>query len=166
MTRRLASLVLVAASLSFLVGATLATFTDSQTAQGEVNAGFWAVPEGCSHGFWKTHPEAWVGFTTGQTVEDVFDVPDEYGLDADSLLDALGYGGGPGAAGGAKILLQQAVAAVLNAEHPGVNYPRSTPDVIAAVNSALASGDRGAMIALADLLNLDNNLGCPLGLPE
>jgi len=162
MTRRLAFLVLGATTLSFLIGATLAAFTDSQTAQGEVSAGFWANPEGCSHGFWKTHPEVWVAFTGEQTVEDVFDVPDEYGLDSDTLTDALDYAGGPEPAGAARNLLRQAVAGILNAAHPDINYPRSPEQVIADVNSALASGDPDAMETLKNSLEFDNELSCPL----
>jgi len=162
MTRRLAFLVLVTATLSFLVGATLASFTDSQVAQGEITAGIWAG--GCSPGFWKNHLDAWglTGYSPAGTVEDVFDVPDDYGLDTDSLLTALQYRGGDDAAGGAEILLRAAVAALLNAAHPGVEYPRSGGDVTNSVNSALASGARETMVALADELDFDNNLGCPL----
>lgn len=162
MTRRLAFLVLGASTLTFLIGATLATLTNSQTAQGEVTAGFWANPEGCSHGFWKNHSQEWVVFTGEQTVEDVFDVPDEYGLDNDTLMDALDYRGGPGALGGATNLLKQAVAALLNSAHPSINYPRATADAISDVNVALASGNRDTMLGLATQLDIDNNLGCPL----
>lgn len=66
------------------------------------------------------------------------------------------------AVGGAKNLLRQAVAALLNASHPDINYPRLPGDVIADVNVALASGDRDMMLVLAEELNTDNNLGCPL----
>jgi len=162
MTRRFALLLLATMTLSFTIGRTLANLTDGETAQGEVNAGSWASPEGCSHGFWKNYDGPWVGFTVDQTTEDVFDVLDEYELDNDMLMDALDYSGGPGAAGGAMILLKQAVAAILNAEHPEINYPRSAGDVIADVNDALASGERGTMVTLADLLEIDNKLGCPL----
>jgi hypothetical protein len=162
MTRRFAFLLMATVTLSFTIGRTLAGFTDSQTAQGEVNAGFWASPEGCSNGFWTNHDEAWVGFTIDQAVEDIFDVADDYGLDSDSLMDALDYGGGPDAAGAAKILLKQGVAAVLNAEHTDIDYPRSAADVIADVNAALLSGERDTMVTLADLLEIDNKLGCPL----
>jgi len=162
MTRRIAFLFLVTAVLSFGIGATLAGLSDSGTANGEITAGSWDSPEGCSHGFWKTHEVEWTVFTPGDMIEDVFDVPDEYGLDGDTLGVALDYSGGSGDAGGAQILLKQAVAAVLNAEHPEIDYSRSVEDVIAAVNSALASGDRGVMEALAAELEADNDLGCPL----
>ena len=166
MTRRIAFLVLVTVALSSLVGATLASLSDSQVGQGEITVGVWSAPEGCSHGFWKNYPDAWgpTGYAPEapeQTVGTVFVVPDEYGLDTDSLQAALVYEGGDDAAGGARILLRAAVAALLNAAHPDVDYPRTPEDVIASVNGALATGLRGTMIALSEELDNDNNLGCP-----
>lgn len=118
--------------------------------------------EGCTPGYWKNHLDSWEGYSPGQTVEDVFDVPDAYGLDDDTLLEALNYGGGPGEVGGAKILLRAAVAALLNADSSNVNYPHTTSEIIADVNGALASENRGTMLDLASMLDTDNNLGCPL----
>jgi hypothetical protein len=43
-----------------------------------------------------------------------------------------------------------------------VDYPRTTIEVINAVNGALASGNRNTMLTLATGLDRDNNLGCPL----
>lgn len=122
--------------------------------------------EGCTPGFWKVpvHSSAWdaTGYSQSQTVEDVFDVPDAYGLDDDTLLDALWYGGGPGEVGAAQILLRAAVASLLNAGHPDIDFPQTETEIIAAVNAALNSGDRGAMIDLAGALDDSNNLGCPI----
>ena len=120
--------------------------------------------EGCTPGYWKNHPGSWAptGFTTGQSLESVFDVPNSLGLDNVSLLAALSLPGGSGVQGGAQILLRAAVAALLNAAHPGVDYPRTTASIIADVNAALASGSRSTMLALATALDADNNLGCPL----
>ena len=58
--------------------------------------------------------------------------------------------------------MRAAVAALLNSAHPAIDYPRSTAQVIADVNSALASGDRKAMITLANQLDRSNNARCPL----
>jgi hypothetical protein len=118
--------------------------------------------EGCTPGYWKNHPESWVGFTTGQTLESVFDVPNELGLDNATLLEALSFGGGPGVEGASQILLRAAVAALLNSASPGVDYPLTTAQVIAQVNAALATGDRATILALAAELDRLNNLGCPL----
>ncbi len=84
------------------------------------------------------------------------------GLDSTRLLAALDGGGGSGVEGASRILLRAAVAALLNSADPDVDYPRSTNDVIWAVNAALASGDRAAILGLASALDAENNLGCPL----
>ena len=101
-------------------------------------------------------------YSPEQTLDPVFDVPDAYGLDTDTLLQALGYQGGPETTDASYILLRASVAALLNSDHPGVDYPRLTSEVIADVNAALASSDRSIMLALAAELDADNNMGCPL----
>jgi hypothetical protein len=118
--------------------------------------------QGCTPGFWKTHPdlEFW-NYLPGQNVDPVFDVPDALGLDNVTLLEALSFPGGPGEVGAAQLLLRAAVAALLNAAASNLNYPLSQSDVISQVNAALASGDRDTMITLAGLLDSYNNLGCP-----
>ena len=118
--------------------------------------------EGCTPGFWKNHLQAWVGFAPNQTLESVFNVPNSFGLDNNTLRQALSFQGGTGALGAARILLRAAVAALLNAAHPDVDYPRTVAEVIADVNSALASGNRATMLALAAELDADNNRGCPI----
>jgi hypothetical protein len=102
------------------------------------------------------------GYTTNQTLESVFDVPDGYGVDTVSLLAALKFSGGPTTTDAAKLLLHHAVAGLLNASHPGVDYYTSTASLIAAVNDALASGSRSAMLALKSEIDQENNRGCPL----
>jgi len=118
--------------------------------------------EGCTPGYWKQpqHFDSWVGYTPNQTLESVFDVPDSYGMDNQTLLQALSFQGGSGTVGAAEILLRASVAALLNSS--SVNYPITTADLIAQVNAALASGNRGTMLTLAAQLDLYNNLGCPL----
>lgn len=120
--------------------------------------------EGCTPGFWKNHLSPWAatGFSPSQRLEDIFNVPDAFGLDNVTLLAALSLSGGPGANGAARLLLHHAVAALLNASHPGVDYPRTPASIIADVNAALATGSRSTMLALKDALDRDNNLGCPL----
>jgi len=96
-------------------------------------------------------------------VASVFSQSSAYsGIGSASLLDALDFNGGSGVEGGARNLLRAAVAALLDASHPGVDYPRTTASVISSVDSALASGDRDFMLDLATSLDRDNNLGCPL----
>jgi hypothetical protein len=120
--------------------------------------------KGCTPGFWKNHTDAWVGFLPSQTLEDVFDVPDSLGLDSTTLLQALSFGGGPGFAGGARTLLRDAVAALLNSAHPDVSggFPYTTGQVISLTNAALATGNRTAALNQASAFNSANNLGCPI----
>ncbi|MET0396920.1 MAG: hypothetical protein ABW277_08870 [Longimicrobiaceae bacterium] len=121
--------------------------------------------DGCTPGYWKNHASSWTGtgYTPGQTVGSVFSGASAFpSLASSTLLQALQFGGGSGTAGGAQILLRAAVAALLNASHAGVDYPRTAASVIADVNAALASNNRSTMLDLAGALDADNNLGCPL----
>jgi hypothetical protein len=136
-----------------------ATVVAGQTASSTVTNTY--VPrEGFTPGFWKNHPEEWAetGYTTGQTLESVFDIPDDFGLDNFTLLQALSFQGGKGKQGAAQNLLRAAVAALLNASHPDVDYPLTTAQVISQVNAALA-GSRNDMDTLQKQLNAYNNLG-------
>jgi hypothetical protein len=116
--------------------------------------------EGCTPGFWKQpqHFDSWP-VSTSTLVGDVFTAATGT-FAATTLLDALSFQGGPGVDGATEILLRAAVAAYLNSF--AVDYPLSTAEVISQVNTALASGDRATMLALAATLDSNNNLGCPL----
>lgn len=128
--------------------------TDSDTAAVKVLAEF----EGLTPGFWKNHTEDWVVYSTSQTLEDVFDVPDALGLDSKTLLEALNFGGGKGDVGAAQNLFRAAVAALLNAADPEINYEFETAEIIEWVNEALTMG-RAAMLELAAQLDMANNAG-------
>lgn len=120
--------------------------------------------DGCTPGYWKNHTESWAGtgYSPGQTAGSVFSLGGFPSLASQTLLQTLQGGGGSGTTGAAKILLRAAVAALLNAAHSGVDYPRTTTQIIADVNAALASNNRNTMLALATALDRDNNRGCPL----
>lgn len=128
--------------------------------------------EGCTPGYWKTHSvyapgnqaDSWgpTGWDADDPLTDAFSEAAAYAVGGRTLHQALDGGGGPGAEGGARILARAAVAALLNAAHPDVAYPRSEASVISDVNAAFASGNRNTMLALAAALDLDNNLGCSL----
>jgi hypothetical protein len=92
----------------------------------------------------------------------VFDVPNQFELDNKTLRQALSFKGGTTDTAAAQILLRAAVSALLNSAHPDIDYPRTTAEVIADVNAALASNDRSTMLSLAAELDADNNLSCPL----
>jgi hypothetical protein len=123
--------------------------------------------EGCTPGYWKVpqHHDSWLptGYSTDQLVPTVFAEGAAYSeVAVATLLEALSFNGGPDVEDAAKLLSHHAVAGMLNASHPGVNYPRTPADLIDDVNDALASGDRNTMLALKDAIDADNNLGCPL----
>ena len=64
--------------------------------------------------------------------------------------------------GGIAALLRHAIAGVLNATHPDIAYPLSVSQIIALVNSALASGDPDEIKEFKDLLASYNELGSDL----
>jgi len=121
--------------------------------------------QGCTPGYWKANVKkgatewALAGLAPTQTVGTVFVAGS---FNSSTLLEALEFGGGPGVSGATQNLLRAAVAAVLNAASPGVEYPRSRSAIVAAVNAAIASGNRAAILQLAGELDADNNRGCPL----
>lgn len=122
--------------------------------------------EGCGLGFWKNHHGEWddTEFSISLKLESVFDKAAEIsdGFKDTSLEDALEFHGGDTVEEKAQILMRQAVAAILNASHPDVDYPRDLGDIIADVNAALDSGDQDIMLDLKDELEFDNELVCPL----
>jgi hypothetical protein len=88
--------------------------------------------EGCTPGFWKNHLDAWVGFSPGDSFATVFGVALP-GQPADLTLEqALDLGGG-----GVEALARHAVAALLNAAHPEVDYPFTEAEIIALVQGAI-----------------------------
>ncbi|MDP9237374.1 MAG: hypothetical protein M3P30_08265, partial [Chloroflexota bacterium] len=72
-----------------------------------------------------------------------------------TLLQVLGLKGG-----GINALSRSAVAAILNASDPLVGYPLTTSQIIAAYQTAVASGDGSQIEALKNLLDGYNNAGC------
>ena len=137
--------------------------------------------EGFSPGFWKNHTgapyapgrqaNAWNPAylpgpisAGGTALSSVFNTAGTVGTNldgngtADSMLDALNFKGGSGVAGGARTLLRQAVAGVLNATQGSINYPLTLVEVVSMCNTALASNDKGTMLALASQLDGYNNL--------
>lgn len=116
--------------------------------------------QGCSLGYWKTHPQSWptspVNYP-GLVVSDLFTLPGfALALADDSLLASLNYDGGSGNVDAAKLLIREGVAGTLNAAHTGVAYPKTVDQVKTMVNNALATGDRATMLAAKDALSLLN----------
>ena len=108
--------------------------------------------EGCSQGYWKNHNYSWgpTGYNTGDWYDDIFDVPYYK-----PLLGALESGGG-----GEYALGRQAVAALLNAAHPRVDYYYTEDEVIDIVQDAY---DRGNFENAKNRLEKHNDRSnCPL----
>jgi hypothetical protein len=77
-------------------------------------------------------------------------------LAALSLQEAITLEGGEDVAGAARLLLRAAAPAVLYTSHPDLRYPHTFEWVVEAVNEALASQDREAMLRLAQRLDRDS----------
>lgn len=120
------------------------------------------TPQGCTPGYWKNHPAAWAatGYAPSQKLSSVF--ANTGTLGGKTMIEALSFKGGSTIDGAKQILLRASVAALLDAAHPDVNYPRTQAAIIADVSAALASNNRAAILQLAAALDADNNLGCPL----
>lgn len=126
--------------------------------------------EGCTPGYWKNHAENWQEANPARPLHRVYSSVALTSLSTVTMGEALRLGGGPGVTGAERILARAATAAWLNAAHDGLGYPwrrqgpgeDGRPALVPTVNAAFASGDRDTMLALAERLDVDNNLGCPL----
>ncbi len=114
--------------------------------------------EYCSPGYWKNHPQSWVGYTPNQLFSSVFEstainwsAKGKPGSVANpTLLQAL-----EGNGGGVTSLARAAVGALLNAS--AIDSPLEVADVISIFNAASPSGNLEA--AKAELTFAEN---CPL----
>ena len=118
--------------------------------------------EGLTPGYWKNHTDDWVGYTTDQTLEEVFDLPPMYEhLDA-TLLDALSFKGGKGCDAAVRLLYEHAVAALLNIAHPDVDYLVELSILNKFINQVLTfygGMNRGYILSLKDAIDEWNNEG-------
>jgi hypothetical protein len=110
--------------------------------------------QGCTPGFWKNHSGHWgpTGYDPNQQFSSVFGPTPKNGQ---TLDEAVGQGGG-----GWHALGRHAVAALLNAAHPNVNYALTPAQVIALVQQAAASP--GQVEAIKNTLEGYNEAGCSL----
>ena len=102
------------------------------------------VYQGCAAIFWAESGDAWSSteFTPDQTVGSVFSQSALYRkLGTLTLRRALMTAEGFGTSGAAKSLIRAAIASMLNASHPDVEYPRTPEEVVDAVNTALGSSN-------------------------
>lgn len=133
-----------------------AHWSDSVSIETTVTTGTWC--DGCSQGFWKNHLDEW-GATGCNTTDDFDDTFECDAFDPDvTLLEALKLGGG-----GLHALGRQAVAALLNAGHPDVDYALTPGEVIDKVQQAIESGEYEATQKELEEYNAHALGGCPLG---
>ena len=120
---------------------------------------------GCTPGYWVNHPQVWsvTGFHPDDRVSSVFRSTRGTAEGSRSLIEALPIEGDSTLSGAIRILIRHAVAAVLNAAHPDVDYALSVDDVVRLVNEAVESGSRERILSLKDRLDRHNNSGCRLG---
>jgi hypothetical protein len=92
-------------------------------------------------------------------LQSVFAIDAAYtGFSGKTFKNALEFGGGPDLSAKARLLMVQAVAALLNAAHPDIFYALETPqEVIDAVNAALASHSAATILALQTQLESLNH---------
>ena len=123
--------------------------------------------EGCTPGYWKNHTDNWQEYTPDTQLSSLWTFPASLSQYGDwTMLQALQGGGGTGVSGATRILVRAATAAYLNAAHEGLGYPYrrfdEPGDLEEAINAALATEKRSAILKLATKLDQANNLGCPL----
>lgn len=142
---------IVALALSFTAGNALAVGTH----------------EGCTPGYWKQaqHFDSWPApYTPESNLRDVFVTSPVTLVPDDTFLEALNYGGGSSLEGATRILLRAAVAALLNASSPDVNFEVSTGHVVNTTIDRLESQWRPSLLTRAAYFDFINNAaaGCPL----
>lgn len=120
-----------------------------------------ACEEGLTLGYWKNHTDEWVDYDPEDTIVSVFgDLPPAYdALESCTLLAALRFKGGKDIVAAAKLLLKQAVAALLNIAHPEINYIIDFATLNDRVHTHLASEDRSTILTYANWLDGENNRG-------
>ena len=105
--------------------------------------------EGCGHGYWKNHVEAW---PAGYSPDDLFDDIFEDTFRGKTLLYVLKKRGG-----GIHALGRETVAALLNAAADDIAYRYTEREVIGMFNEAAPDG---RIETLKNRFEYNNNLGC------
>jgi len=169
-------------SISLALSAAVAAIAFAAPAHAEVIG----TTEGCTPGYWKVkqHHDSWQEAKPSTPFVKAFRTANQGGspmapvgaiTGSLTMVQALNLKGGSGVAGAQQILARAAVAAYLNASYDSgdgthLQFPwrrwntgaEGRPALVAAVVTALSSGNRAKMLDLAARLDRDNNLGCPL----
>ena len=141
-----------------LTGVGYGMWSDEVYIEGTITTGTWF--DGCSHGYWKNwenHEDAWkvTGFNTTADFDSTFGC-NAFACDM-TLLQALWLGEGE-----LNALAREAVAALLNAAHPGVDYPLTPGEVIQKVQQAIVAEVYESTKNELEEYNAYAISGCPL----
>lgn len=142
-----------------LCGVGYAHWSDTLSIEGTIITGEWSY--GCSPGFWKNHENAWpTGYDPAADFDGTFS-DDTFTCDAFdpdiTLMDALKLKGG-----GLNALARQAVAALLNAAHPDVDYELTVDEVMDKVQWAIDEEEYKSVKDELEGYNTCSVGGCPL----
>jgi hypothetical protein len=91
--------------------------------------------EGLTPGYWKNHLDDWVptGYGPDDSFNDIFGVVTDPALTLDEAVNKKGNS--------INSLIRHAVAALLNANHPNIDYDLTEAEVIAIVQEGFATGN-------------------------
>lgn len=112
--------------------------------------------QGCTPGYWRQehHYDSWTApYTPTTQFSDVF----ANAFPGKTLGEVVRLGGG-----GLNALGRMAVASLLNAASANVSFDLTTAQVISQFNAAYASGRKGTIEDVKNVLDMLNNQGCPL----
>jgi hypothetical protein len=121
-----------------------------------------AKQEGCTPKFWRVNLSYWgdTKYSPTQKFNSIFPLAGNTALGHATLFQLLTFTGDPQING--QSVTSIIIAALLNASHPGVNYPVDLSTLINGINAALAAGSLDAFLEQAAFLQKKNDLGCPL----
>ena len=118
--------------------------------------------EGCTPGFWKNNADKkgatqWTApYDPEDLVSSVFSAAPT-AIGDKTLVAGLQQGGGQ-----LDALTRHAIAAVLSAAHPGVDYPLTVAEIVDMVNAAYLSNDADVVEDTKDVLAGFNEAGCSI----
>ena len=124
-----------------------------------------AIFEGCSVGFWRPNVDAWepTNKDPDETIFETFEVPEgdiPFTPTDATLIDGLQVGAANPITPEWRGFVRQAIAAILNAQHPEVNYPLTPEEVKSRFQSVIENLD--LRDAVESELDAFNDLDCPL----
>jgi len=105
----------------------------------------------CGQGYWKNHLADWAGtpYSPSDLIGDVFASANAWpAIGGSTLLEGLGFPGGPGVDGAIRIVMRHAIAGLLNATHPDFAAPYTANEIIDMMNAAIDSNDRQTILKL------------------